>query len=127
MQRYYTCFCLVASLFLAAGCAKSVAPAIVEQQAVLVGNAEPVDGCGAHLELNYVGSASYTGEYALPTDATRALFDKAVAAEEVKQVNGFWMGRKIVTIRYQRTANLGVLSCGRGKSTVTLVELMGLE
>ena len=97
---------LTTLLLMAFSCEKTVAPAqtVVEQKALLVGNALPVDGCDAHLVID-LNTTNDNGTTALPTEATRALFDKVIAAEEAKQTNGFWMGQKMVTITYVRTAN----------------------
>jgi hypothetical protein len=122
---------LPAIFLMAFSCDKTVAPEpapTVEEKALLVGNGLPADACGAHLELNYKADGAVPGEVALPTDATRAEFDKIIAAEETKQVSGVWMGQKIVTIKYQRTTNTGTLECGWGKKqTVPLVALSSIQ
>ncbi|MBO0929947.1 hypothetical protein [Fibrella aquatilis] len=130
MQRVSNYFFLPAILLMAFSCEKTVAPeqtTSIEQKALLVGNGLPADGCGAHLVIN-LNAANDEGTTVLPTEATRPLFDKAIADEEAKQANGFWMGQKLVTVRYTPTTGTGTLECGWGKrSTVQLVALTSLQ
>ncbi|MBO0935124.1 hypothetical protein J2I47_01060 [Fibrella sp. HMF5335] len=130
MQRVKTYFFLPAILLMAFSCEKTVAPeqtTSIEQKALLVGNALPADGCSAHLLIN-LNATNDNGTAVLPTEVTRTLFDKAIAAEEAKQANGFWAGQKIVTIRYAPTTSTSTLECGWGKnSTVPLIQLQSLQ
>lgn len=130
MQRFRNYLMLPALLLMAFSCEKTVAPeptVSVEQKALLVGNGLPIDGCGARLVID-LNATNDDGTTVLPTEATRALVDKAIAAEEAKQANGFWMGQKLVLIKYNKTAATGTLECGWGKkSTVPLIELTSLQ
>lgn len=123
-------FLLPAIMLMAFSCDKTVAPeqtTTIDQKALLFGNSLPADGCGAHLVID-LNATNDSGTTVLPTEATRKLFDEAIAAEEAKQANGFWMTQKLVTIRYTRTSSTGTLECGWGKkSTVPLVTLTSLQ
>ncbi len=132
MRPIKTYLILPTLLLMALSCAKSVAPeqAIVEQKALLVGNAQPVDGCDAHFVINYTTSTATDGTPVLPSEATRPLFDKVIKAEEAKQANGFWMGQKEVTIRYRAiSGTTGNLPCGRVQKSdpIPLIELIAIQ
>ncbi len=132
MQRFRLSLLLPALWLMAFSCDKTATPeqAIVEAKALLVGNAQPVDGCDAHLVFNYNTTNPAGGTVTLPSDATRPLFDKLVKVEEAKQANGFWMGQKEVTIRYRPiTGTTGNLPCGRVQKSdpIPLIELIAIQ
>ena len=110
----------------------TVGPAtdVLEIEAQLLGDKLPIDGCGAHLWLNFVSPSSASGTYMrLPTAATRLLMDKVIQAEVAKQpVGTFWMGSKDVTISYRETGQTASLQCGWGAAqTIKTIDLLSIK
>jgi hypothetical protein len=108
---------------------KTVFP-IEEISATVAGDKLPVDGCGAHLWLNFLSPSSDSQTFMrLPTAATRSLMDDLIKAEIAKQPAGtLWMGSKEVTIRYRETEQTATLICGWGKKQeVKAIELLDIR
>lgn len=103
---------------------------ILEISAKVVGNQLPVDGCDAHLWLNFSSPSSDSRTYQrLPTETTRALMDNIIKAEVANQPTGtLWMGSKDVTVRYRETGQTATLLCGwNAKQELKTIELLGIK
>ncbi|RYF63911.1 MAG: hypothetical protein EOO39_27665 [Cytophagaceae bacterium] len=103
---------------------------ILEINAKVVGDQLPVDGCGAHLWLNFTSPSSDSRTFQrLPTEATRSLMDNIIKAEAATQpTNPLWMGSKDVTIRYRETGQTATLLCGwNAKQEVKTIELLEIK
>ncbi|MBO0951591.1 hypothetical protein [Fibrella forsythiae] len=103
---------------------------IVEINARVVGDQLPVDGCGAHLWLNFTSPSSDSRTFQrLPTDATRSLMDNIIKAEAASQPTGtLWMGSKDVLIRYRETGQTATLLCGwNAKQELKTIELLDIK